>query len=66
LTAEHVTGKFCAVGKKELQKVWLENFCAEGKNCRTRDWKILVPREKTAEHMAGKCWCRRKKKLKNM
>ena len=36
---------------------------SEKKNCKTRDWKILVLSEKTtAEHVAGKCWCRRKKR----
>ena len=36
---------------------------SEKKNCRTpREWKILVLSEKTAaEHVAGKCWCGRKK-----
>jgi len=48
-TAEHVSGKFCTVGKVELQNTWLENFGAVGK-------------KQTAERMAGKCWCRRKKR----
>jgi len=63
-TAKHVTGKFWCCRKKQLQNTWLENVGAvEKKNCKTRDWKILVLSEKTtAEHVAGKCWCRRKKK----
>jgi len=35
---------------------------SEKKNCRTSDWKILVPSEKRrAEHVTGKFWCRQKK-----
>ena len=40
-----------------------EKVPSEKKNCRTpREWKSLVLSEKTtAEHVAGKCWCCRKK-----
>jgi len=78
--AVHVNGKFVPSEKKELQNTWMENLCCwKKRNCRTHEWKILVPSEKkncrtqrewkilvlsektTAEHVAGKCWCGRKK-----
>jgi len=33
-TTEHVPAKLCAIGKKELQNTWLENFGAIGKKRR--------------------------------